>query len=419
MTRRILLYSPDVVGHPRVYCRVVDDVLQSHDCERVVAMGFTDELGLAESPDLHPLTTRPGVRLLDNRSRSATGRPHLTAEELVSLQEELGIDTTLFIEADKSNDEFRRIAAGEAPRLRGRNLGIFANTAEWYPGEDSFTGAPKRLIAPTLRTTLGNVKRAVFERRRTSRWFYEHVVLGAHVLDEILTKDERLAAWYGPPVYWMPEISRPAEGEETDDDRAEYAATRRGLEQFLAANAGREAVLYFGDAAYYKGYDLFLDFVARTPSACALHPGRTYDAENARHFERDVEALRTRLRNEGRLFETNRYVHSQRLKELFFGAIRLYITTHRLALSSSTVIQAAELGKPMLVPDRGLLGHRVRTNGIGGVYRYGDLDDLRTEAERLWASDLTRFEEPARRFWSRFSDDAIRDFFVERLLRQG
>ena len=133
----ILLYSPDVVGHPRVYCRVIADALANEDCDVVVAMGFTDAVGLAQSPDLQPLASRKRVQLIDNRSRGR--RPHLTAEELVALQEDFNVTTTLFIEADKSNDEFRRIATGAAPRLKGRNLGIFANTAEWYPGEDSFT----------------------------------------------------------------------------------------------------------------------------------------------------------------------------------------------------------------------------------------------------------------------------------------
>lgn len=413
--RRILLYSPDLVGHPRVYCRVIADLLAAENCELVLAMGFTDEIGFEQSADLHPLATRERVRLIENRTRFASGNPHLSAEEIVALQQELAIDVTLFIEADKSNDEFRRIASGAAPRLHGRNLGIFANTAEWYPGEDSFTGARKRIVAPSLRTTLGNVKRAIFDRRKTPRWFYERIILGHHVLDEIITKDERLAEWHGPPVYWMPEISRPAEAEESDADRAKFERTKTDLDRFLAANAGRERVLYFGDAAHYKGYDLFLQFVAQNPHTCAIHPGRTYAARDAAWFEYDVEALRARLRAEGRLFETNEYVHTQRLKTLFFDAIRLYVTTHRLALSSSTVIQAAELGKPILVPNRGLLGHRVLANGIGAVYAYGDLDDLRRKADQLWSSDLTRFEEPLQRFWRKFSDEAIREFFVKRL----
>jgi glycosyltransferase involved in cell wall biosynthesis len=410
---RIILYSPDVIGHPRVYCRVIADALANEDCELVLAMGFTDAIGLAESSDLHPLHDRPRVQIVDTRTCSAKGEPHLTAEELHALQTRLDVATTLFIEADKSNDEFRRIASGDAPRLRGRNLGIFANTSEWYPGEDSFTGAPKRLLAPTLRTTLGNVKRAIFERKKLARYFFEEVILGAKVLDEILVKDERLADRFGPPVYWMPEISRPAGG---DDDTAELELRKRELSDFLDANRGRELLLYFGDAAFYKGYDLFLQFAAMTPRTCVIHAGRTYDPQQRAWFAYDVEQLRERLKAEGRLYETNDYVHSRRFKEFLFRTIRLYITTHRLALSSATVIQALEEGKPVLVPDRGLLGHRVRANGLGAVYQYEDLDDLARKAEELFNSDLTRFAAPARAFWERFSDEAIRKFFVERLL---
>src|SRR5665648_1171141 len=101
--KRILLYSPDVVGHPSVYCRVIADILATGSCELVVAMGFTDEIGLNESPDIQPLSSRAGVQLIDTRTFSRTDKPHLTAEELVGLQFHFGIDTTLFIEADKSN----------------------------------------------------------------------------------------------------------------------------------------------------------------------------------------------------------------------------------------------------------------------------------------------------------------------------
>lgn len=395
---------------------MIADALASSDCEVVVAIGFRKGAGLAESPDLQPLVGRPRVRLLETRSFSGRGDPGLLAEEIVEIQRATRADTTVFIEADKSESELRRIATGDAPRLLGRNVGIFANTAEWFPGEDSQTGQPRRLLAPTLRTTLGNLKRAVFDRRFTKAHFFEKVVIGRRVLDEVLVKDERLAAWRGEPVFWMPEISRPAPVPETTGDEIEYLETKDRLTAFLAANGGREPVLYFGDAAYYKGYDLFLHLLASTPSLCGLHPGREADERERGWFRFDVDTLRARLVAEGRLFETGRYVHAQRMKELFFGSIRLYVTTHRLTLSSSTVIQALELGRPVLVPDRGLLGHRVKANGLGGVYAYEDLDDLRRKAEALWSSDLGRFANAARAFWTRFSDDAIRGFFVERLL---
>jgi hypothetical protein len=414
--KRVLLYSPDVIGHPRVYCRVIADALQGQDCELTVAMGFSEAASLQDSPDLNPLVGRPGVTIVDTRHYSGQGQPHLTAEEIRRLQDQVGADTTLFIEADKSNGEFKRIAAGQAPRFRGRTLGIFANTAEWYPGEDSFTGERKSLRAPTLRTTLGNIKRAIFNRRDTARYFYENTIIGARVLDEVLVKDERLAQWRGAPVRWMPEISRTVPLAESPEEALEFERRRDELESFLANNEGREPVLYFGDAAFYKGYDLFLQFVAATPEACAIHPGRSYDGTQRRQFQCDVDTLRDQLKREGRLLETNDYVHGERLKAMYFGAIRLYLTTHRLALSSSTMIQASEQGKPVLVPDRGLLGWRVIRNGLGEVYDYEDIDDLQRKARKLWSDNLDRFAQPARDFWHRFSDRAVADFFAERLV---
>lgn len=414
--KRILLYSPEVAGHPRVYCRVIADALATVPCELMVAMGFTDDVGLKDSPDVRPLASRAGVQLVDTRAFSQDGKPTLSAEELARLQADFAADTTLFIEADKSNAEFARIAAGQAPHLRGRNLGIFAKTAEWHPGEDSFTGQRLGLLAPTVRRTLGNIKRALFDRRQSIGHFYEETIIRSKVLDEILVKDERLAAWRGAPVHWMPEISRPAAVPETPEEAAEFLQRQAQLQAFADSNPGREPVLYFGDAAYYKGYDLFLEFIASTPATCAIHAGRLCDAQQRAHFRSDFESLRAQLTREGRLYETNGYIHTQRLKELFFGAVRLYLTTHRLALSSSTVIQALELGKPVLVPDRGLLGYRVRNNNLGGVYRYEDLADLRQQAQTLWSSDLSRFSKPAALFWKRFSDEAIRSFFVKRLV---
>jgi hypothetical protein len=329
----------------------------------------------------------------------------------------MNIDVTLFIDGDRSNDDFKRIAEKRAPRLRGRNLAIFAATSDWYPGENTYTGVPIRLIAPTLRNTLGNLKRAVFNRRQQPKYFYEKTIIGAGVLDEVWVKDERLADWRGPPVYWMPEISRPLPTAETLEEAAEFTRREADLKVFLAANPGREPLLYFGDTAYYKGYDLFLEFVAANPNTCGIHAGRAFHSGDEVEYRSDVAALGARLRAEGRLHEINAYVHTQRVKELFFKAVRVYITMHRLARSSSTVVQAVEFGRPVLVPDRGLIGHRVRVNQLGGVYRYEDMDDLRRQAEALWSSNLDRFTEPVARFWSRFTDEAIREFFVKRLLR--
>ena len=412
----VLIYSPSVVGHPAIYCRVIADSLADENCNIVIAIGLNEVGSISESKDLQSLSIRADIKLIDCKEYSAAGNPSLSAEELLNLQETFKINTTLFIEADKYKEQFLRIFQGLAPRLRGRNIGIFAATSNWHPGEDTYTGEKIRLKAKTVRTTLGNIKRAIFNRRESAKFFYEKIIISGRVLDEIWVKDERLEKWYGPPVYWMPEISRPDTKDESATDIEELARHRSGLREFFEKNNGREPLLYFGDAAYYKGYDIFLEFIANNPDTCAIHPGRSYDSNQKQYFSVDVEFLRSSLLAQGRLYETNGYIHTQSLKELFFNSIRVYITTHRLALSSSTMIQAIELGKPVLVPDRGLIGFRVSKNGLGGVYRYGDLNDLSAQAQALWNSDLTRFVAPLEDFWQRFSAQSLRTFFVARLL---
>lgn len=379
-------------------------------------MGFDGALGQEDSPDLRALKSRPDVQLLSTRTASDSESGHMSAEALAALQLEHGVDVTVFVEADKFSAQFRRIAAGEAPRLGGRNLAIFAETSAWYPGEDAYTGERLGIWGPTLRRTLGNVRRRLFRRRASARFFFERVLIKHRLVDEILVKDERLASWKGDPVVWMPEISRPLLTAESAQELAETTRVARDLNSFLASNRGREPLLYFGDPAYYKGYDHFLAYIAAHPELCALHAGRGGDVIEASRCTHDVGALRRQLRDEGRLFELDAYVSSQSMKRLFFESVRIYLTTHRLALSSSTVIQAAEFGRPILVPDRGLLAHRVQTLGIGRVYGYEDFADMHTQAQRLLNEDPASYTPRLAACYARFADDAIRRFWQTRLL---
>jgi hypothetical protein len=414
MTKRILIYSPDLIGHPRIYCRAIADALREQDSHLIFALGYSSECELVDCEDLIPLANRPEVTLVDLRDYSHSQSTHLSTIELLDVQKKLAVDITLFIEADKFKDEFIKIALGKSPQLAGKNIGIFAKTSEWIPGEDSFTGETQTLLAPTIRTTLGNIKRAVFCRKRSMRYFYEQQILKKNVLQELWVKDERLSEQRPYPVCWMPEISRPFAADTTPAD--DYEIKKSELEGFLEKNNHLEPYLFFGDAAYYKGYDIFLKFIEQNENICAFHTGRTYDAQQHSYFQYDVEHLRKKLKQQGRLFETNEYVSCERLKKLYFSSIKVYLTTHRLALSSSTMIQALELSIPILVPDRGLLAHRVKQNKLGMVYKYEDIEDLSEKSNSMRMNDLAVFEQNAHAFWQRFSEKNIKAFLVDHLL---
>lgn len=414
--RRILIYSADVIGHPRVYCRAIADALAQSGSEIIMMLGFSNHASLESSQDLLPLLDRSEVRLIDIRRLTDGERTFLSVEELVAFQERESVDVTLFIEADKFASELARIVDGVAPPLVGRNIGIFANMAEWYPGEDSFSGEKKTILTGRPKTVVGNIYRKIFSPRGTPHWWFERAIIGRKIFDEMWTKDERLATWRGAPVYWMPEISRPFHSTDLPE-HADVVATRRTqLDRFVSSNSGRIPLLYFGDAAFYKGYDMYLELLRKNDRFCAVHAGRLASQSERVKFSTDVDLVRSELLAAGRLLEIDEYVHSQMLKEMYFRVGPVYATTHRLALSSSTMIQAAELGVPVVMPDRGLVGHRVHSNRIGRTYRYGDLRDLADKIDLVVREGAEGYQDSLRSFQERFSEQSVRSFLLSRLL---
>ena len=121
--KKVLLYSPDLIGHPRVYCRAIADAMAGAPRGLVIALGISKEATLDDSPDLQPLASRNRVQLVDTRDHSQTGQPHLSAEELRGLQDHYDIDTTLFIEADKWGRVVprRRLVHGRTEKPAGTN----------------------------------------------------------------------------------------------------------------------------------------------------------------------------------------------------------------------------------------------------------------------------------------------------------
>lgn len=413
---RILIYSPELEGHPRLYCRVICGAIPEGSATIVLAVGENERATIADSVDIQPLLQRSDISIVRTNDVSTTGSNHLTAEEICSLQAEYKINKTVFIEADKLVDQTWRIATGMAPRFVGATYAIFAKTSEWYPGEDFFTGEKKRIIAKSLRTTLGNIKRTIFDRTKSAKYFYVDTLLKKSIVDFLITKDERLAEKRIPRVIWMPEISR------TKIESIDVATTeddllrKRQLEVFKSQHLDKKLVLYFGDAAFYKGYDLFLELLRRNPDLVGIHPGRLCDEEQQKHYHYETATIRNDLRQQRRLMETGCYVSSEYQKRLYFSSVNVYATTHRLTLSSSTMFQAVELGRPVLVPNRGLLGYRVAKNGLGDTYRYGDIDDLYLKLVKLLSRPSTNYSSALQRFTALHSSQAIDKFWQSLLL---
>lgn len=417
---RILLYAPALQGHPQVYCRVIGDLLLEAGHEVVIASAIDENGGTAPWPDLRPLAVHPRVQIVDVRRRSAEGRSELSAAEMKTTQEDFQIDSTLLIEADAFAGELRRIADKQAPRLRGRTVGIFARTSGWFPRESDYGGVPEPLIfGGGPRASLGRLKNRVWPGRDTAAYFYQTVLLRRRALDAVVVKDERIAERFGPPVFWMPEIYK-VFGARADEQRmGDWDTFATPIREYVRRAGPTNLLLFFGAGAWYKGYDLFLRLADVEPSIFALHAGAPERREPAKKMGFDTVGIRERLLRQGRLFETNAYVESEGLVRQVFGSIDRFVSTHRLTLSSGTALQALDAGKPVLTPALGLVGYRTRRYHLGMTYRYFDAEDLAEKWCEFKERPSAAFAPAITNFMKRFSQEEVARTFRALLLGEG
>jgi hypothetical protein len=402
-------------GHPQIYCGVITHILLELQCRVFLIAGWSEGIGINESPDIKPLLNDDRVTVIECGRISSTKDRFLSAEEITRIQKDFHIDSTLFIDADYFRNEFVRINKGAAPRLMGKNVGIFNQTSVWYPGEDFYSGEKIKWYAPTIRGSLGKIKRAIFRRKETDRYFYEEIIIRKRGLDAVLVKDERVSEHFGPPVFWMPDIYRSfdiAEGTVGDQEYDEFSGK---YQEFLSRQNGREVLLFFGKGAWYRGYDYFLQLLEMDSTSCGVHCGAEY-VKDGPEYEFDVVRLRKGLSLEGRLFETQQYIHSKKLIDLFYSTTQKAVSTNRLTGSSGTMLQALEAGLPVLAPDRGLLGYRVKSNRLGEIYKYRDIEDLYGKWMLFKSQPVSQYRGSIERFVKQFDRKSLIESFRNLLM---
>ena len=418
ISKNILLYSPNLIGHPQVYCRVIGDILLERKVQLVIATENTDNWAV-QWPDLRPFASRSDVHVVSTTTYSKEGSPCLLAEELRQLQIDYRIDSTLFVEADSFRDEFVKVGAGQTKPLIGLNAGIFNRTVGWYPQEEFYSGRRIHPLEGTLRQNLGKIKRRIFNPHTFDSYFFEKVLIRRKVLDYILVKDERITGKYGSPVLWLPDMYKVFNAVDDSEGEEEWLRDGPAFKKFATHGDTDDLLLFFGAGAWYKGYDYFIQLLARDPSAIGVHAGAGIRYEKGKPFVGNPESKRKELLKRGRLFETGGYVRSQQFIDLLFSCSHSFVSTHRLTASSGTILQALDKGLPVLVPDSGLVGYCTRKFGLGRTYRYGDIDDLVDKWLSFKKEPVEQYLPAIKKFMGRFDRSALEELFVGVLLDQA
>ncbi len=392
---RAMVYSANLDGHRQVFCDVFTDIFLELGYQVLLVVGLGGDVVQNPWKYIQHYRGHPDVVILDPwRLSSARTEGRLPVGDLVRLQMDHAVQVSLFCCGDELRDELKSIADGQAPRLHGHNIGVFNGTDHWVGIES--------LLAPglSLRQRLRAVRDRIGPLNRERR-FYEQDLAAKGVLDAILVQDERVAEAKGYPFIWLPDIFRPFAWQEDGEAEAEYAEVVPAYERFLRCQQNRHILLYFSIARRYKGYDTLLKLAEQDEETCFVHCG--FD-DGKDHFDVDVQSIREKLRAQGRFFEVGRQVWGWRTVDAFFDSTQRLVSTTRVYGSSGTILQAWDRGKPVLLPDRGLLRHRTRKYGLGKVYHPGSAADLllrwlqfKRESSARYASSLAVYMQNYRR----------------------
>ena len=370
-----VLFAPSLRGHRQTYCRVLAQILLD-DGFHVSVVGGVEPARTAQGP-----ARAPQLADLEKHSRyrfvplPASGMPLLqnSPAGFTALLDELAADAVVLTEADTCLPLLNaRAARHRRPR---RWVGIFIRTTN-YAHEQ--TPQHRSRSARGL-SSVRHARTTLLHWRRDPWLFHEVLLHRLRLLDGALYLDETFVAAHGRSAQWLPDIftARPWRNEENAEETRAWA---QKLDAFMTAQNGRPAFVYIGTNQVRRGYDTLLR-LAVAEDGCFVHCGRRAEEEGYRY---DIELLRRQLQARDALFETGAYYEADATADLFLRRGEVVVLPHRGHLGSSGVmLQAVAAGRPVLVPDRGLMAERVRAFGLGRTYRAEDWNDLRRQYRAL------------------------------------
>lgn len=361
MSGKAFVSLPDLHGHRQIYCREFCRYFLSRDFEVTVG---TDTEGLERYEELAKLSADPRVRFVAD-TWSAETSPSRQLRNLRAAVREADAGVVLLAEADGELGLLASQMLWKGRRLPGRRIGLFIRSTNYlHRMEHPSAGRLPRAIV------------AAYSYRPLSleqpRIFHEVVARRFDVLDAALCLDEVFVAYRQGLYSWVPDIA--ASFDECAENDSEAAAWRTRVSAFIEGQKGRPAVVYVGTPQPRRGYEQLLE-LACDVDGCFLHCGESPEAFGYRLPELPA---RDALLSRSAILEFGGFYQSFQTALATLAAARCVVLPydeHHLG-SSGVMLQALQAGRPLLVPDQGLMGWRVRNFGLGLTFVPGDRQDM-------------------------------------------
>lgn len=387
-----LIYSPDLDGHRQVYALVMATVL--HELGFRIYLACDTKQIINNTFYIDKIKEISDVSFID-LSRYDTGGYRITFDELVQLQTALKVDLTVFAEADPHIPLFSSKIFQRRFKARGRLVGIFMRPFYFYR---------HRSILSTLRF----LKDIPSRWRKDERFFYDFILKQFSIFDEVLSIDENFVSHH-KQFTWLPDVFQQYADFILQDENRKQRQWVEKLTDFINVNSKHFHIFYFGTAAARRGYDILLN-LALEYDACFIHYG--LKGENQK-FVYDTNPIRSVLSETGRLFETNEYIIDPTTIKHFFKSASLMLFPYRKFYGSSGVmLQALGCRVPVLSPNFGIMGHRVKKYGLGITYDEANENDMKAKFELFRNQDPKSYEMNIKNYMSFQTIDQLKNTLI-------
>ena len=343
-----LIYSPIFDGHRQMYVFVLSHVLKELGFNVFIAGDISAQSD--SNAHIEKIKADYTVHFIDTSIYKMSGLK-ISRAEFFELQTRLNIDFTIFAEADHHIELFIDQIPVKQKKLKGRVTGIFLRPFYLYKRH-------------TFIESLKYIKHLPEIWKNDERVFFEFFLKYFPLLDSVLCIDENFVSKYSYSQ-WLPDVFQKFTENIFQTESNPSLAWLTRLDNFKKQNNGRFVFLYFGTAQNRRGYDTLLKMTVEN-DGCFLHCGLR---GNETKFTENVDQLRSILQSENRFLETNEFIENPVIIEAFFKMTTHIILPYRRFYGSSGVmIQALGYGIPVLVPENGIMGHRVKKHKLGLVF---------------------------------------------------
>lgn len=393
MLQNALIYSPGFDGHRQVYIFVITHVL--HELGFNIYIAGNTHQKVYNSFYIDKLKEQSRITFIDTSTFAKDGRD-ITIEEFLKLQDSIKTDLTIFPEADFHLNLLASQILRKKNKLRGRTAGIFMRPFYFYEGGLGIIDKLKYL------------KHLPSRLKTDKSLFYEFFLKRFPLLDKALCIDENFVSQH-PYMKWLPDVFQQYAESIISEEKSEDRIWINKLNNFKERNNEKFFFLYFGTAQYRRGYDILLK-LANDTNGCFVHCGLN-DSEVK--FDYDTEQLRSNLAKDGRLFETNQYIADPLTIENFFKATTHLVLPYRKYHGSSGVmLQALDFGIPVMAPDDGIIGYRIKKYSLGKTYNDADKDNLRLQFDIFKKTSPASFEKNIRSYMNFQTVDQLKKVLV-------